>query len=113
MSLQFDDTGFTIPDTETVRESVRQSWINAFAAPGQPTLNTEPETPAGQLIDSQTAAITEADSELLYIAQQFDPAINSGVFQDAIGRIYYLTRKPAVPSQAVITVTGLPETRVR
>lgn len=110
MSLQFDDTGFTIPDTETVRESVRQSWINAFAAPGQPTLNTEPETPAGQLIDSQTAAITEADSELLYIAQQFDPAINSGVFQDAIGRIYYLTRKPAVPSQAVITVTGLPGT---
>ena len=110
MSLQFDDNGFTVPDVETVRESVRQSWISAFAAPGQPTLNTEPETPAGQLIDSQTAAITEADSELLYVAQQFDPAINSGVFQDAIARIYYLTRKAAVPSQAAITVTGLPGT---
>jgi hypothetical protein len=76
--------------------------VAAFHKDGQVDLNTDPETPAGQLIDSQTAAITEKDTELLYLCDQFDPAKNEGIFQDAIAKIYFLSRKAATPSTAKI-----------
>ena len=106
--LHFDPaTGFYADDTETVRAAVAADWVAAFHKDGQVDLNTDPETPAGQLIDSQTAAISEKDTELLYLCNQFDPAKNEGIFQDAIAKIYFLTRKPATPSTATITVRGL------
>ena len=109
--LHFDETtGFYADEVSDVRSDVASAWRQAFSREGDPVLNTEPETPAGQLIDSQTAAVVEKDSELLYLCNQFDPRKSSGVFQDALGQIYFLTRKAAVPSQAVITVTGLPGT---
>ena len=106
--LHFDPaTGFYADDTETVRAAVAADWVAAFHKDGQVDLNTDPETPAGQLIDSQTAAISEKDTELLYLCSQFDPAKNEGIFQDAIAKIYFLSRKAATPSTATITVRGL------
>lgn len=106
--LQFDkDTGFYISEIEDVRSEVTTVWKEAFRANGQGDLNTEPETPAGQIIDSQTASITEKDAELLYLCNQFNPLKNEGAFQDAIAKIYFLTRKPAISSQANISITGL------
>ncbi len=106
--LHFDPaTGFYADDTETVRAAVAADWVAAFHKDGQVDLNTDPETPAGQLIDSQTAAITEKDTELLYLCNQFDPAKNEGIFQDAIAKIYFLSRKAATPSTAKIAVRGL------
>lgn len=106
--LHFDPaTGFYADDTATVRAAVAADWVAAFHKDGQVDLNTDPETPAGQLIDSQTAAVTEKDTELLYLCNQFDPAKNEGIFQDALARVYFITRKPAAPSRAVITVRGL------
>ena len=106
--LHFDPaTGFYADDTETVRAAVAADWVAAFHKDGQVDLNTDPETPAGQLIDSQTAAITEKDTELLYLCDQFDPTKNEGIFQDAIAKIYFLSRKAATPSTTTITVRGL------
>ena len=49
--LHFDpDTGFYADDTETVRAAVAADWVAAFHKDGQVDLNTDPETPAGQLI---------------------------------------------------------------
>lgn len=109
--LHFDPAiGFYADEIEDVRSDVASAWQTAFANSTDVPLNTDPESPAGQLVDSQTAAIVEKDTELLYLCNQFDPAKNEGVFQDAIARIYFLTRKGAVPSSAVIKVTGLPGT---
>lgn len=109
--LHFDEnTGFYVDEVGDVRADVAAAWTAAFAREGEPPLNTEPETPAGQLIDSQTAAVAEKDSELLYLCNMFDPKRSTGVFQDCLGQIYFLTRKGAVPSQATVTVTGLPGT---
>lgn len=105
-----EDTGFYVDEVGDVRADVAAAWTAAFAREGEPPLNTEPETPAGQLIDSQTAAVAEKDSELLYLCNMFDPKRSTGVFQDCLGQIYFLTRKGAVPSQATVTVTGLPGT---
>ena len=108
MALYFDaDTGFSADSVSDVRVQVAAEWKSAFRKDGAPELNTEPETPAGQLIDSQTASITQKDSELLYLANMLNPLKATGIFQDALAEIYFLQRKPAIASTAVIRCTGL------
>lgn len=112
--LHFDPQTGLYPDpAETVREAVREDWVLAFRRDGLPDLNTEPETPAGQLIDSQTAAIVDKDSEVLYLAQQFNPLTAEGIWQDALGEIYFLKRKLATSSTAVCVCTGLAGTVIQ
>ena len=111
MALTFDpQTGFSADDVSDVRATVAQAWKQAFRSDNTAELNTEPETPAGQIIDSQTASITQKDSELLYLANMLNPLKATGIFQDALAEIYFLQRKPAIPSSAVIKCTGLPGT---
>ena len=74
MALAFDpQTGFSADDVAAVRAAVAQAWKRAFRSDNTAELNTEPETPAGQIIDSQTASITQKDSELLYLANMLNP----------------------------------------
>ena len=111
MALQFDaDTGFSADSVSDVRSQVAAEWKSAFRKDGAPELNTEPETPAGQLVDSQTASIVQKDSEVLYLANMLNPLKATGIFQDALAEIYFLQRKPAIASSAVIKCTGLPGT---
>ena len=111
MALTFDpQTGFSADDVSDVRATVAQAWKQAFRSDNTAELNTEPETPAGQIIDSQTASIVQKDSEVLYLANMFNPLKATGIFQDALAEIYFLQRKPAIPSSAVIKCTGLPGT---
>ena len=111
MALAFDpQTGFSADDVAAVRAAVAQAWKQAFKSGGKAELNTEPETPAGQIIDSQTASIVQKDSEILYLANMLNPLKATGIFQDALAEIYFLQRKPAIPSTAVIKCTGLPGT---
>lgn len=111
MALAFNpDTGFSVDDISDVRGAVAQAWKRAFKSDGKAELNTEPETPAGQIIDSQTASITQKDSEILYLANMLNPLKATGIFQDALAEIYFLQRKPAIASSAVIKCTGLPGT---
>ena len=111
MALTFDpQTGFSADDVSDVRAVVAQAWKQAFRSDNTAELNTEPETPAGQIIDSQTASIVQKDSEVLYLANMLNPLKATGIFQDALAEIYFLQRKPAIPSSAVIKCTGLPGT---
>ena len=111
MALTFDpQTGFSADDVSDVRVAVAQAWKQAFRSDNTAELNTEPETPAGQLVDSQTASIVQKDSEVLYLANMLNPLKATGIFQDALAEIYFLQRKPAIASSAVIRCTGLPGT---
>ena len=111
MALVFDESlGFSVDSVSEVRAAVAAAWKAAFKSDNTAELNTEPETPAGQLVDSQTASIVQKDSELLYLANMLNPLKATGIFQDALAEIYFLQRKPAIPSTAVIKCTGLPGT---
>lgn len=111
--LTFDpQTGFSVSETSDIRDEVAQNWVDAFKEQGRPDLNTDPETPQGQVIDSQTAAIHQKDVELAFLAQQFNPLTASGKWQEALGKIYYIDRKPAINSSAVCTLTGTAGTTV-
>jgi len=111
--LRFNPTtGVSVDDISVVREVVREDWRRAFQKDGDPPLDVDPETPAGQLIDSQTAHIVEKDNEILFLSQQFNPLSAEGVFQDALGKIYFLNRKREQASVAVCTCTGLEGTAI-
>jgi hypothetical protein len=69
-------------------------------------LNYGKTTSQGQLASSWAASIFNANSVLVYFSNQTDPARNSGKWQDAVGRIYFLNRQPAVPTALQISCNG-------
>lgn len=110
MAINFDaQTGLSADDTETIRAQVVAAWQSVFNDEDA-TLNTEPESPAGQIIDSIVALITGKDSEFLAIANQFNPKTASGRFQDMLALIYFITRKTAEPTVVTCQCMGLQNT---
>lgn len=104
--IQFTPAGLVLPAETDVLAGV-QADINAAFGGG---LNPSLETPQGQLASSQTAVIGDKNSEFAYFVNQVDPQYSADRFQDAIARIYFLTRKPATPTTVQATVTGLANT---
>ena len=105
-------TGFEVSEIPELREQIASEWQNAFKENGKPLLNVDPETPQGQIIDSQVASVNQKDSEVLYLAQQFDPRTSEGRFQDALAEIYFIKRKSAINSYAICTLNGRSGTQI-
>ena len=105
-------TGFDVTEITDLREQIATEWQNAFKEKDRPLLNTSPETPQGQIIDSQVATVNHKDSEVLYLAQQFDPRTAEGRFQDALAEIYFIKRKSAINSYALCTLNGRAGTQI-
>lgn len=109
--LKFDPkTGIAAEDAFTTREKVAQDWRNAFHKDGAPTLRTSPETPAGQLIDAETALVQEKDADILKVANMVDPEKSDGVWQEAFVKWFGLRKKHALPSTVDVVCRGLPNT---
>lgn len=109
MALSFDpNIGIEVDDYSTVRSKIRYDFQSAFSdSSTSEVLNVDPETPAGQLIDSATALVCEKDSDILFLANQFNPEIAEGLWQDALGKIYFLERKRAEATVVDCLCTGL------
>jgi hypothetical protein len=101
-SIQFTSVGFVAPSGPAVLAGVQLDISGAFGN----ALNYGLTTPQGQLAQSWGAMIANANATFVYFAQQIDPAYASGRFQDAIGRIYYMTRNAAQPTALQITCNG-------
>lgn len=101
--IQFTSTGISIPSDADILAGVQADMNAAFGG----NLNPELSTPQGQLASSYTAVISKKNADFLNLANQIDPAVASDFMQDAIGRIYFMTRKPATPTTAQVTCTGL------
>jgi Baseplate J-like protein len=65
------------------------------------------ETPQGQLASSFTAITGNANDTFVSMANQFDPAYAAGRFQDALARMYFIERNPALLTVVQATCTGL------
>ena len=105
-------TGFDVTEITDLREQIASEWQEAFKEKDRPLLNTDPETPQGQIIDAQVATVNQKDSEVLYLAQQFDPRTAEGRFQDALAEIYFIKRKSAISSYAICTINGRAGTQI-
>lgn len=113
MAITFNpDVGVVVDDGQTVRENVASDWKQAFQSENTPELNTEPETPAGQLIDGITALILQKDNDILFLSNMFNPATAVGIFQDALAKIYFIDRHIAQPTTVTCTCNGLSGTQI-
>jgi uncharacterized phage protein gp47/JayE len=112
MGITIDyEKGIKAEDTDKVREDIAEAWREVFSD-SEATLNTESESPAGQIIDSQAVLVTAKDSELVELMNQFDPRKADGIFQEALAAIYFLTRKTAQPTVVTCECTGLQGTTI-
>lgn len=109
MALIFTDaTGLSVESVAEVRQQVAAMFQQAFAVDeNTPTLNVEPETPAGQLVDGITALLMLKDNELLKLANMFNPLTATGVYQDALGQIYFIQRLTEQPTTVTCLCRGL------
>ena len=101
----FTPTGLQTSDEQAILAGVQADWVSAFARTGK-TLNTELTTPQGQLQQSQAYMVAAFQAALAQLIANVDPMTSSGVFQDALGRIYFLTRQAATFATVQATVTG-------
>ena len=98
----FGVTGLTVPAELDILAGVQADQQAAFGGNLNPSLTT----PQGQLAQSLTAIIGNKNNQFLALANSVDPAFASGRMQDAIGRIYYLTRIPASSTTVTATCMG-------
>lgn len=101
-SAQFTAAGLVVPTEEQIRAGL---WADFQAAFGG-NLNESDATPQGQLVTSLAATIGASNDLLLQLVNFVDPALSSGRMQDAIGRIYFLTRIAATSTLVQATCTG-------
>lgn len=98
----FGPRGFIIPLESAVLAGVQADINEAFGG----NLNPGLSTPQGQLAQSEAAIIGQANDQFLWLTTQVDPAYAAGRMQDAIGRIYFITRNPAQSTVVQATCTG-------
>ena len=106
--IQWTPEGVILPTDAEILAGVQTDIGNAFGGGVNPSLST----PQGQIASSDAAIISDANSAIAYIANQVDPQYAEGRFQDAIGRIYFMTRNPATSTVVIATVGGLPGTNI-
>jgi len=101
--IEFTEAGLVIPSEAAVLAGVQEDINAAFGGGLNPAL----ETPQGQLASSEAAVISDKNAEFAYFVNQVDPQYANGRFQDAIARIYFLTRKPATSTVVTVTIGGV------
>lgn len=105
-------TGWVAPPQSAILVGVQADLNTAFGgglnfASTAPTAGTV-ANPQTQLSVTQAAIIGNTNDLLLDQFNGVDPANASGRMQDAIGRIYFLTRIPAQSTVAACTCSGYP-----
>lgn len=102
----FTDAGLSVPTEPEILAGVFADWVAAFALQGK-ALNTELTTPQGQLSQTQAYLLSVSNAQRLQLIANVDPDTAAGAFQDALGRIYFLTRQPATYASVSATVFGV------
>lgn len=101
----FTPAGLAVPAAQDVFAGVQADWVGAFALVGK-TLGTGLTTAQGQLQQSQAYMLTQAYALMAGLIANVDPITSQGAFQDALGRIYFLTRQDATFATVSATVSG-------
>jgi hypothetical protein len=104
----FGDTGVTLPTEPAIYSGVMADLNSDFGG----NLNPDPTTPQGQLASTETAIIGDNYAMFLWFVNNVDPAYNSGRMQDAIGRVYYMSRIPGSPTVQPCVCAGLNNTPI-
>ena len=105
----FSPKGFVAPTESAVLAGVIADIQEAFG--GNLNLSVDDTntlaTPQGQFATSMAAIISNCYNLLCNVTQQVDPAYAQGRMQDAIARIYFLERNPALSTVVQCVCNGL------
>lgn len=104
--LKWTQSGVVVPAEADVLSGTQDDINQAFGG----NLNPALETPQGQLATSLAEEIAAKNAEIANITNQVNPDLAAGRWQDAIGRIYFLSRIPAQGTVVQATANGLPGT---
>lgn len=102
-AIAFPPTGPVIPTSSAVLQGVQSDINGAF---GNKLSFVTLKTPQGQWATSQTAIITDKNDQIAFIINGVDPDTNDGFMQDAIARIYFINRKPGLPTVVQLVCIG-------
>lgn len=101
-AIQFTTTGPVAPTEADILAGIQTDIDAAFGGGVNPALNT----PQGQIASSTAAIIGDKNAEILALANNFNPDYADGRWQDGLARIYFLDRKPALPTILPVTCIG-------
>jgi hypothetical protein len=102
-TVEFTPTGLTIPQESAILSGVQLDQNAAFGGNLNPALTA----PQGQIATSTTAIVANANTTFATFVNQVDPDTATGFMQDAIARIYFLTRNPALPTAVNLECVGV------
>jgi hypothetical protein len=110
-AITFPPTGPVAPAESAILLGVQTDYQAAFG--GNLNFTTTAgsitnATPQGQLTASTAAIVGNVNDSILFLLSMFDPAFSLGRYQDAIARIYYLERNPALPTVVTCICIGAP-----
>lgn len=97
------EKGIIAPTTDEVINGLWRMFVSAFGIDLNQTMNT----PQGQLTTSLSASLRNRDDLLIQLMNQVDPQYSTGIWQDAIAKLYFLTRQTETKSTAQVTFYGL------
>jgi hypothetical protein len=101
--IEITDEGIIAPTTEQINTGTWTQWDSDLGG----NLSRVQGSPQYQLITSETAIIKDAYDKMIFLGNQFDPRYAVGIFQDAIGEVYFMTRKLATHSVCPVVFEGL------
>ena len=94
--------GPVAPTREEVESGLWNMMTQAFGS----DLNTDARTPQGQIVTSLTAALMREHNTQVEMLNQFDPRYAFGVYQEALGAIYFQSRRAATRSVVNLEFIG-------
>lgn len=100
--VQITPTGVVVPQESAVLAGVQADFNQAFGGNLNPSLTT----PQGQLATSEAAIIADSNAQFAYLVNQMNPDTAAGIFQDALGRIYFMERNPGTPTVVQVLCGG-------
>ena len=111
-SVTWGDAGILLPAETAILAGVQADMTAAFASQGVLNFTTTSggitnPTSAGQLSNSLAAILGNNNAAFAGVANSVDPAYASGRFQDAIGRIYFMSRIAATFTTLQVTCVGV------
>lgn len=101
--IEITEVGYSVPTTQQINDGVWQMLDDAFGG----NLSRVQGTVQYQLATSFTAMVKDAYDNLVALGNQYDPRYASGIYQDAIGELYFMTRNLATRSVCPVVFTGL------
>lgn len=100
-------TGIVVADTDNILEEVRDEWKTIFGN----NLSLEEGTPQGRIIELLAKERKTLRGAMALIANQINPDVASGVFLDAIGLLFGVSRRGSTKTLVQnVNLYGIPAT---